>query len=35
MPFWACRDQDGVLLVRPDKHIDWRSMTLPRGPNKP
>ena len=27
-------DEDGVLLVRPDKHIAWRSMTLPRAPEK-
>ena len=25
-------DEDGVLLVRPDKHIGWRSMALPRDP---
>ena len=25
-------DEDGVLLVRPDKHIGWRSMTLPEDP---
>jgi len=25
-------DEDGVLLVRPDKHIAWRSRTLPRDP---
>ena len=25
-------EEDGVLLVRPDKHIGWRSMTLPRDP---
>ena len=24
--------EDGVLLVRPDKHIGWRSMTLPADP---
>ena len=28
-------DEDGVLLVRPDKHIGWRSMTLPATQNKP
>ncbi len=28
-------EEDGVLLVRPDKHIGWRSMTLPRDRNKP
>ena len=27
-------EEDGVLLVRPDKHIGWRSMTLPRDPEK-
>ena len=27
-------DEDGVLLVRPDKHIGWRSMTLPRNPEQ-
>ena len=27
-------DEDGVLLVRPDKHIGWRSMTLPRDPEQ-
>ena len=26
--------EDGVLLVRPDKHIGWRSMTLPRDPEQ-
>jgi 2,4-dichlorophenol 6-monooxygenase len=25
-------EEDGVLLVRPDKHIGWRSMTLPASP---
>jgi 2,4-dichlorophenol 6-monooxygenase len=25
-------EEDGVLLVRPDKHIGWRSMTLPDDP---
>ena len=27
-------DEDGVLLVRPDKRIGWRSMTLPRDPEQ-
>ena len=27
-------DEDGVLLVRPDKHIGWRSITLPRDPEQ-
>jgi len=27
-------DEDGVLLVRPDKHIGWRSMTLPDDPER-
>jgi 2,4-dichlorophenol 6-monooxygenase len=27
-------DEDGVLLVRPDKHIGWRSMTLPEDPEQ-
>jgi len=27
-------EEDGVLLVRPDKHIAWRSMTLPPGPEQ-
>jgi 2,4-dichlorophenol 6-monooxygenase len=26
--------EDGVLLVRPDKHIGWRSMTLPDDPER-
>jgi 2,4-dichlorophenol 6-monooxygenase len=26
--------EDGVLLVRPDKHIGWRSMSLPRDPEQ-
>jgi hypothetical protein len=26
---------DGVLLIRPDKHIGWRSMTLSPTQNKP
>jgi len=25
-------EEDGALLVRPDKHIGWRSMTLPEDP---
>jgi 2,4-dichlorophenol 6-monooxygenase len=25
-------EEDGVLLVRPDKHIGWRSITLPDDP---
>ena len=25
-------EEDGVLLVRPDKHIGWRSMGLPDDP---
>ncbi len=25
-------EEDGVLLVRPDKHIGWRSVTLPASP---
>lgn len=25
-------DESGALLVRPDKHIAWRSMTLPDDP---
>jgi 2,4-dichlorophenol 6-monooxygenase len=25
-------EEDGVLLVRPDKHIGWRSMSLPQDP---
>jgi 2,4-dichlorophenol 6-monooxygenase len=25
-------EEDGVLLVRPDKHIGWRSVTLPDDP---
>jgi 2,4-dichlorophenol 6-monooxygenase len=25
-------EEDGVLLVRPDKHIGWRSMTMPGNP---
>ena len=28
-------DEDGALLVRPDKHIGWRSMTLPATRNRP
>ncbi len=27
-------DEDGVLLVRPDKHIGWRSMRLPADPER-
>ena len=27
-------EEDGVLLVRPDKHIGWRSMTLPGDPEQ-
>jgi 2,4-dichlorophenol 6-monooxygenase len=27
-------EEDGALLVRPDKHIGWRSMTLPRDPEQ-
>lgn len=27
-------EKDGVLLVRPDKHIGWRSMTVPRDPEQ-
>jgi len=27
-------DEDGALLVRPDKHIGWRSMTLPADPEQ-
>ena len=27
-------EEDGVLLVRPDKHIGWRSRTLPRNPEQ-
>jgi 2,4-dichlorophenol 6-monooxygenase len=27
-------EEDGALLVRPDKHIGWRSVTLPQDPNK-
>jgi 2,4-dichlorophenol 6-monooxygenase len=26
--------EDGVLLVRPDKHIGWRSVTLPDDPER-
>jgi 2,4-dichlorophenol 6-monooxygenase len=26
--------EDGALLVRPDKHIGWRSMTLPEDPER-
>ncbi len=24
--------EDGAILVRPDKHVGWRSMTLPDDP---
>ncbi len=27
-------EEDGVLLVRPDKHIGWRSMTMPEDPQR-
>jgi 2,4-dichlorophenol 6-monooxygenase len=27
-------EEDGALLVRPDKHIGWRSFTLPQDPEK-
>jgi 2,4-dichlorophenol 6-monooxygenase len=27
-------DEDGALLVRPDKHIGWRSMRLPADPKQ-
>ena len=27
-------EEDGALLVRPDKHIGWRSMTLPGDPER-
>jgi 2,4-dichlorophenol 6-monooxygenase len=27
-------EEDGVLLVRPDKHIGWRSMTMPADPEQ-
>ena len=26
--------EDGALLVRPDKYIGWRSMTLPADPEQ-
>jgi 2,4-dichlorophenol 6-monooxygenase len=26
-------DEDGALLVRPDKHIAWRSMSMPDQPH--
>jgi 2,4-dichlorophenol 6-monooxygenase len=26
--------EDGAILVRPDKHIGWRSMTLPDDPER-
>ena len=25
-------DESGALLVRPDKHVAWRSMTMPADP---
>ena len=27
-------DEEGALLVRPDKHIGWRSMSLPEDPER-
>jgi 2,4-dichlorophenol 6-monooxygenase len=27
-------EEDGVLLIRPDKHIGWRSATLPESPEQ-
>ncbi|HEX8005160.1 MAG TPA: FAD-dependent monooxygenase [Trebonia sp.] len=27
-------DEDGILLIRPDKHIGWRSATLPENPEQ-
>jgi 2,4-dichlorophenol 6-monooxygenase len=27
-------EEDGALLIRPDKHIGWRSMTLPADPRQ-
>jgi 2,4-dichlorophenol 6-monooxygenase len=27
-------EEDGVLLVRPDKHIGWRSLRLPADPQR-
>jgi 2,4-dichlorophenol 6-monooxygenase len=27
-------DEDGMLLVRPDKHIGWRAMNMPRDPEQ-
>ena len=27
-------EEDGALLVRPDKHVGWRSMTLPANPEQ-
>jgi 2,4-dichlorophenol 6-monooxygenase len=27
-------EEDGALLVRPDKHIGWRSMRLPADPQR-
>ena len=26
--------EDGAMLVRPDKHVGWRSMTLPADPER-
>jgi 2,4-dichlorophenol 6-monooxygenase len=25
-------EEDGAILVRPDKHVGWRSMSLPADP---
>ncbi len=27
-------EEEGALLVRPDKHIGWRSMRLPADPER-
>jgi 2,4-dichlorophenol 6-monooxygenase len=27
-------DEDGVLLVRPDKHIGWRAVSMPADPEQ-
>ena len=27
-------EEDGALLVRPDKHVGWRSMTMPEDPER-
>jgi 2,4-dichlorophenol 6-monooxygenase len=27
-------DEDGALLVRPDKFVAWRSMSLPAAPDQ-